>query len=86
MTSERVDPVVSADAFEAIDRDGWLLLAEAGLRGRSVDSLATTTADGIRSPVVYGPDREATAGDPAGLPGSGPFTRGRRSSGHVVDG
>lgn len=86
MTSERVDPVVSADAFEAIDRDGWLLLAEAGLRGRSVDSLATTTADGIRIPVVYGPDRASTAGDPAGLPGAGPFTRGRRSSGHVVDG
>ena len=86
MASESVDPEVSAADFEAVDREAWLALAEAGLRGRTVDSLATTTADGIRIPVLYGPDRFSTAGDPAGLPGAGTFTRGRRSSGNVVDG
>jgi len=86
MASESVDPEVSAADFEAVDREAWLALAEAGLRGRTVDSLATTTADGIRIPVLYGPDRSSTAGDPAGLPGAGTFTRGRRSSGNVVDG
>jgi len=86
MSSESVDPGVPAADFETVDREAWLALAEAGLRGRTVDSLATTTADGIRIPVVYGPDEASTAGDPAGWPGSGTFTRGRRSSGHVVDG
>ncbi len=86
MASESVDPEVSAADFEAIDREAWMALAEAGLRGRTVDSLATTTADGICIPVLYGPDRSCTAGDPAGLPGAGTFTRGRRSAGHVVDG
>ena len=86
MASESVDPEVSAADFQAVDREAWMALAEVGLRGRTVDSLATTTADGIRIPVVYGSDQSSTAGDPAGLPGAGTFTRGRRSSGQVVDG
>ena len=86
MASESVDPEVSAADFEAVDREAWMALAEVGLRGRTVDSLVTTTADGIRIPVVYGSDQSSTAGDPAGRPGAGPFARGRRSSGQEVDG
>ena len=75
-----------ADGFEVLTRSDWEELAAAGLRGRSLASLTTTTADGIELIPVHGPDTHDSSGDPAGLPGTGDRTRGSRAAGNLAGG
>ena len=82
MNPARPGPTPLVDGFEPASRADWTALAEAGLRGRTVDDLAMVTADGIRIAPVYGPED----GQPAGLPGAAPFTRGATSTGATPDG
>ena len=82
MNPARPGPSPLVDGFEPASRADWTALAEAGLRGRTVDDLAMVTADGIRIAPVYGPED----GQPAGLPGAAPFTRGATSTGATPDG
>ena len=82
MNPARPGPTPLVDGFEPASRADWTALAEAGLRGRTVDDLAMVTADGIRIAPVYGPED----GQPAGLPGAAPFTRGATAAGATPDG
>ena len=82
MNPERPGPTPLVDGFEPASRADWTALAEAGLRGRTVDDLAMLTSDGIRIAPVYGPED----GQPAGLPGAAPFTRGATAAGATPDG
>lgn len=75
-----------ADGFEVLTRSEWEELATAGLRGRPLASLNTTTADGIELIPVHGPDTTDVSSDPAGLPGFGDRTRGSRASGNLLNG
>ena len=73
---------VSSDGFPVVDRRGWEALAESGLRGRSLASLTTTTADGIEIAPVYAADADR----PTGLPGAGDRTRGSSAAGRTATG
>ena len=80
-----------SDGFPLVDRSEWEALAEAGLQGRTLASLTTTTADGIEIAPVYAGD--LCAGDtdrhvrgPVGLPGIGDRTRGSRAAGQTATG
>ncbi len=61
-----------AGDFDPATEDQWLALAEKGLKGRTVESLVSHTADGLRVEPLYtdGPDELFT-----GSPGAVPFTR-----------
>ena len=85
-----MDPhALSTDDFVTVDRAEWAALAEAGLRGRTLASLATVTADGIEIAPVYSPDSVADpngSNDRFGLPGSGDRTRGSWAAGRTTNG
>ncbi len=62
-----------ADAFPAADPKQWREIAEASLRGRSVDSLRRRTDSGLElEPVYFAPAHER----PSESPGTGSFRRG----------
>ena len=80
-----------SDSFPPVDRSEWKALAEAGLQGRTLASLTTTTADGIEIAPVYAGDRYAGDADghargSVGLPGTGDRTRGSRAAGQTATG
>ena len=80
-----------SDGFPPVDRSDWEALAEAGLQGRTLASLTTTTADGIEIAPVYAGDLYAEDTDghvlgPVGLPGIGDRTRGSRAAGQPATG
>ena len=80
-----------SDGFPPVDRSEWEALAEAGLQGRTLASLTTTTADGIEIAPVYAGDLYAEDTDghvlrPVGLPGIGDRTRGSRAAGQTATG
>ncbi len=76
----------SSDRFAVPDRAEWEMLAEEGLRGRTLASLVTTTADGIEIAPVYAGDQVDVSGDPSGLPGFGDRTRGSLAAGGSATG
>lgn len=67
------DPL--ADGFEAVELDTWLAKA-AGEEATAIP--ATDLGDGLAARWLY-TRADALAADPAGAPGSAPFTRGSRS-------
>lgn len=75
-----------AEGFDVLTRAEWEELAVAGLRGRSLADLTTTTADGIDILPVHGSDTFDSSGDPSGLPGVGDRTRSSTASGNLVGG
>ncbi len=85
-----MDPhALSTDGFVTVDRAEWVALAEAGLKGRTLASLATITADGIEIAPVYSPDSDGDpngSDDRFGLPGSGDRTRGSLAAGRTTNG
>ena len=85
-----MDPhALSTDGFVTVDRADWVALAEAGLQGRTLASLATITADGIEIAPVYSPDADRDpngSDDRFGLPGSGDRTRGSSAAGRTTNG
>lgn len=62
-----------AAGFEPASREDWVDLAGSSLRGRTLESLTTTTDDGIAIRPLYANDDDP---DRAGLPGVSPHTRG----------
>lgn len=62
--------------FAPPERGDWEDLVRRALRGSTLDDLAGRTDDGFTIQPLYTESLHATAGDPAGLPGSAPFTRG----------
>lgn len=71
----------SSERFAVPDRAEWEMLAEDGLRGRTLASLVSFTADGIEIAPVYAGDQVDVSGDPSGLPGLGDRTRGSLAAG-----
>ena len=62
--------------FDVPERSDWESQVERGLRGESWDSLVGLTDDGIDIRPLYTDALFPTSGDPAGMPGAAPFTRG----------
>ena len=79
-------PSLSIDGFASVDRSEWEAIAEAGLRGCTLASLTTTTADGIQIAPVYGPTPAAGTVARPDLPGTGDRTRGSSAAGRTVNG
>ncbi|MDY7101202.1 MAG: methylmalonyl-CoA mutase family protein [Actinomycetota bacterium] len=84
MSASDVAPL--AARFAEPSRDEWLDAATKALRGRPLESLVTRTPEGLEIQPLYGPDDHPTDGDPAGLPGLLPFTRGTRAAGGPAGG
>lgn len=74
------DEFLLGDDFESADKQAWIDLATAALKGRSPDTLTTTTLDGIAVAALH---TDSGAADPAGLPGSAAHTRGSSAGGHA---
>ncbi|MEM8694282.1 MAG: methylmalonyl-CoA mutase [Pseudomonadota bacterium] len=64
----------------ASKKDKWRDLAEAELRGRSVDALTWNTLEGIPVQPIYTEDDLENVGHLGGIPGEGPFTRGVKAT------
>ena len=65
--------------FDVPEHSDWEAQVERSLRGESWDSLTGRTDDGIDIRPLYTDAYLPTSGDPAGLPGAPPFTRGAHS-------
>ncbi len=73
--SSKIAPKTLAMAQES----DWLAMAEAALRGQSVDSLTSHEADGLTRQPLYSEARNPTNHNPSGLPGFAPFMRGTQA-------
>ena len=73
--------------FPHVDEAAWKQLAEKELKGAPfARRMVTHTYDGIDLLPLYTEASFATGQDPAGLPGSAPFTRGARPLGNSLAG
>ncbi len=73
--------------FPAAGHDQWLKLVDKVLAGAPFDKkLLSRTYDGLAIQPLYTRADWNAAGDPSGLPGGVPFTRGGRALGTSVDG
>ena len=76
-----------AASFPATSYAEWLEAAEKALKRGDVEkALATRTYEGFALKPLYSAERDATAADPAGLPGLAPFTRGADAAGRTAGG
>lgn len=70
--------------FPSATEAEWRALAEAGLKGRTLDDLVRRTLDGIAVPPLSSradwPVPRGDIADPSGMPGLPPFTRGGRAA------
>jgi methylmalonyl-CoA mutase len=71
------------ELFDLPALDDWRSIADAGLRGKPLDGLTTTTIEGFAISPLYTADDEVV--DP-GRPGRPPFVRGRTVEGPGEDG
>ena len=62
--------------FAIPEQGDWEDQVSRALRGSTVDDLVTRTDDGLPIQPLYTAAQFPTSGDPAGLPGTAPFTRG----------
>ena len=65
-----------AAAFPAVSRQEWESAVETALKGRSFDSLVSSTEGGVELQPLYVPAETPTGHDESGFPGSAPSTRG----------
>jgi methylmalonyl-CoA mutase len=65
-----------AAAFPATSREDWEAAVETALKGRSFDSLLSSTDGGVELQPLYIPAETPTGHDESGFPGSAPATRG----------
>ncbi|CTQ51324.1 methylmalonyl-CoA mutase [Jannaschia donghaensis] len=65
---------------ETDDKKRWAQLAEAELRGRSVDDLTWKTLEGIDVTPVYGPSDLSDVTHTGTMPGEAPYTRGVKAT------
>lgn len=70
------DGAASLLRFDAPPRRDWEDLLRRSLRGDSPDSLVRRTPDGLDIRPLYTAADSPASGDPAGVPGAAPFTRG----------
>jgi methylmalonyl-CoA mutase len=70
------DAALGDPGFADVSEGDWEAAAEGALRGEPLSSLRTMLLDGIETAPLYTAHRHGTEADPAGLPGSAPFTRG----------
>lgn len=70
------DGVASLLRFDVPARGDWEDLVRRSLRGEAPGTLTGRTDDGIEIQPLYTEAAFPTSGDPAGLPGAAPFTRG----------
>ncbi|MEM9555824.1 MAG: methylmalonyl-CoA mutase family protein [Acidobacteriota bacterium] len=76
MSDSSTDPVVDPD-HPLLDAWRERVASELKLEPDAVETkLGRRTVDGLEIPALHLEERFATAGDPAGLPGRAPFTRG----------
>ena len=75
------DTALSDPGFADVSESDWEAAAEGALRGEPLSSLHTTLLDGIETAPLYTAHLHGTEADPAGLPGSAPFTRGATAAG-----
>src|ERR1700690_865820 len=74
------------DEFPPVGYDQWRALAEADLKGATVEQrLVTHTYDGVDIQPIY-TRREQLGPDVLGVPGSPPFVRGTSAAGAVQSG
>lgn len=69
----------SAPEFAHIDRAQWQAAAEGVLKGRSIDTLVTTTLDGLAIQPLYASEPVVAASE---FPGAGSMVRGDRPAGN----
>ena len=62
------------------DKDTWRNLAEAELRGRTIDDLTWHTLEGIDVKPLYTAEDTADLDHMGGVPGAAPFTRGVKAT------
>lgn len=60
---------------EATEAD-WLASVEKTLKGRGIDAITRTTADGLKIRPLYRESDFPASGDPLGTPGTAPYLRG----------
>ncbi|NEP83071.1 MAG: hypothetical protein F6K39_35985 [Okeania sp. SIO3B3] len=78
---------LTLDEFEPVSYEQWRSVVERDLKGAPFEKkLHTHTYEGIDVLPLYTADQWPTAGDPSGLPGFAPFTRGRTPVNGVVAG
>ena len=75
------DGVASMLRFDVPERSDWESQVQRGLRGEPWDSLIDRTDDDLDVQPLYTDALFPTSGDPAGLPGAAPFTRGPHQRG-----
>ncbi len=68
--------------FAIPERDDWEAQVSRALRGSTVDDLVARTDDGLPIQPLYTGAQFPTSADPAGLPGTAPFTRGPHPEPH----
>lgn len=68
--------------FAIPERDDWEAQVSRALRGSTVDDLVARTDDGLPIQPLYTEAQFPTFADPAGLPGTAPFTRGPHPEPH----
>jgi len=75
------------DEFPPVGYDQWRALAEADLKGATLEQkLVTHTYDGVDIQPIYTRRDELGPNEPIGLPGQPPFVRGATATGSVRDG
>lgn len=78
---------VFAAEFASATREDWRALVDKGLKGASFEKkLVSRLYEGITVQPLYTAEDWAAAGDPSGLPGFAPFTRGGAAAGAGLDG
>lgn len=81
------DVLKLAGEFPPVAQDAWRAMVERLLKGDDVeDRMTSRTYDDIEIRPLYTAEDWSSEGDPSGLPGAAPFTRGHRAAGTVVDG
>ena len=85
--SEETPAFPLAESFPKVSDEAWLALVNRILGDRSFEeTLVSHTLDGIPVQPLYTAENWPDAGDPSGLPGSSPFTRGQGAAGQVMGG
>lgn len=78
---------IFATEFPPATREQWRVLVDKGLKGAPFEKrLVTRLYEGIAVQPLYTADDWPAAGDPSGLPGFAPFTRGGHAAGPGPDG
>ena len=70
-----------SEVFNAYSRQDWEDLALETLSGKSIDSLHEITDDEIEIKAIYSSEDQNST-NPAGVPGTTPFTRGIKRTGN----